>query len=263
MKRRRARAAAPWRWAWAGGLLGVLFVLAIWAPASWLAATLAGASQHQVLLADAQGTVWSGSGRLVFTGGAGSRDRSALPGRIQWRLRPAATHLTATLTSSCCTPDGPIELRIAPRWGGAQINASPGQSTWPVALLDGLGTPWNTIQPEGRMTLRTGPIEARWIAGRLTLAGRAEVTVADASSRLSTLRPIGSYRLLIEGGDPVTLQLMTLTGALQLSGHGSLVGQRLHFSGEARATPGTEVQLASLLNLMGRKQGDRSILSFN
>lgn len=263
MKRPGDRAATPWRWAWAGAVLGVLIVLVIWAPASWLAAALAGASQHKVLVTEAEGTLWSGSGRLVFSGGAGSRDRAALPGRIQWRLRPALTHLTATLTSSCCTPDGPLALRVTPRWGGAQVGMSNGLSTWPISMLEGLGTPWNTIQPEGRMTLRTQGIEARWIAGRFTLAGQAEVTVADASSRLSTLRPIGSYRLVIHGGDPVSLDLTTLTGALQLSGHGNLVGQRLHFSGEARATPGNEVQLASLLNVMGRRQGERALLSFN
>lgn len=263
MKRAGDRVATPWRWAWAGATLGLLTVLAVRAPASWLAAALAGASQHKVLVTEPEGTLWSGSGRLVFSGGADSRDRATLPGRIQWRLRPALTHLSVTLASSCCTPEGPLALRVAPRWGGAQVDVGNGLSAWPISMLEGLGTPWNTIQADGRMAVRTQGIEVRWISGRLTLAGQAEVTLSDASSRLSTLRPIGSYRLVIHGGDPVALDLTTLTGALRLSGHGSLVGQRLHFSGEARATPGTEVQLASLLNLMGRKQGDRALLSFN
>lgn len=258
-----ARSRTPWRWALAGAVLGTLLVLVVAAPASWLAAALGSASQHKLVIADPEGTVWSGSGRLIFSGGTGSRDHTELPGRIQWRLRPALTHLGASLRSSCCTPAGPIELRITPRWGGAQVAVGDGESSWPVSVVAGLGTPWNTIQPEGRMAIRTRQLDARWISGRFTLAGQVQVTVTDASSRLSTLRPIGSYRLTITGGEPIAVALSTLSGALQLSGHGTLVGKRLHFSGEAQATPGNEVQLASLLNMMGRRQGNRALLSFN
>ncbi|TAN10432.1 MAG: type II secretion system protein N [Burkholderiaceae bacterium] len=257
------RGRTPWRWALAGTVLGTLLVLIVAAPASWLAAALGSASQHKLVIADPEGTVWSGSGRLIFSGGAGSRDRTELPGRIQWRLRPALTHLTADLRSACCTPAGPLALRVTPRWGGVQVKVSDSQSAWPVSVIAGLGTPWNTIQPEGQMTIRTQQLEVRWISGRFTLGGRAQVTVSGASSRLSTLRPIGSYKLVIEGGEPIAIHLSTLSGALQLSGQGTLVGQRLHFSGEAHATPGTEVQLAGLLNMMGRRQGNRALLSFN
>ena len=50
-------------------------------------------------------------------------------------------------------------------------------------------------------------------------------------------------------------------GVLRLDGSGQWVGSRLRFNGEARAAPGHEAQLANLLNLLGRRQGDRAILS--
>ena len=81
------------------------------------------------------------------------------------------------------------------------------------------------------------------------------------SSRLSTLRPMGSYRLLLSGGEVPTLALSTLDGALQLSGTGQWVGQRLRFAGEASAAPEREAALANLLNIIGRRSGARSIIT--
>ena len=56
------------------------------------------------------------------------------------------------------------------------------------------------------------------------------------------------------------LQLLTLEGALQLQGSGRLEG-RLQFQGEARANPGQEAALNNLLNIIGRRQGERSVIT--
>ena len=82
------------------------------------------------------------------------------------------------------------------------------------------------------------------------------------SSRLSPLKPLGSYRLDIQGGDSPRLQLSTLSGDLQLSGLGQWVDSRLHFNGEASASPEREAALSNLLNILGRRQGARSIITF-
>ena len=72
---------------------------------------------------------------------------------------------------------------------------------------------------------------------------------------------MGSYRITLQGGTQATLRLDTLAGSLQLSGAGQWVGQRLHFRGEASAVPGSEAALANLLNIIGRRTGERSIIS--
>ena len=79
---------------------------------------------------------------------------------------------------------------------------------------------------------------------------------------MATLRPLGSYRVQLRGGDTPTLALSTLEGPLRLSGEGQWVGQRLRFQGEASAEPGLEGALANLLNLLGRRQGERALMSF-
>ena len=97
--------------------------------------------------------------------------------------------------------------------------------------------------------------------GRLSIAGRAELRAQRLSSRLSTLRPMGSYRITVLGGNTPTLQLDTLEGSLQLSGSGQWVGTRLHFSGIASAAPERESALSNLLNIIGRRSGPRSIIT--
>ena len=252
---------APWRWAALGLCLGALPALALWAPARWLAGGVQQASGGQLQLQQAQGTVWTGSARLVLTGGAGSQDITALPGRLQWRLRPEWRGVHIAVTADCCTPSGPIGLAASPLWGGARIAVADGQSQWPAAVLAGLGTPWNTMQPQGELALATRGLQVETVSGRMTLEGAADISLRHLSSRLSTVQPLGSYQVHIQGGDAVSMRLSTLEGALQLSGDGQWVGSRLRFKGEATAAPGLEAQLANLLNIIGRRQGERAIIS--
>ena len=249
-----------WRWALIGLLLALLPALALLAPADWLAAGLARASQGQVRLADTQGTVWNGSAQLQVTGGSGSHDALALPGRMHWQLRPTPNGARALLQFDCCTST-PIAVDARLGLGALQLQVHDGQSHWPAALLAGLGTPWNTVQLQGQLALATTGLALSWAQGRMELAGKAQLDLLNMSSRLSTLHPIGSYRATLSGGAATHLALATLEGALQLSGSGQWVGQRLRFTGEATAAPGSEAVLANLLNIIGRRSGARSVIT--
>lgn len=255
-----SRRAAPWAWAFGGAWLGLLSALIAFAPAHWLAGAVQRASAGQVVLNQPRGTVWNGSAQLLLTGGAGSNDAAALPSRLEWRLRPAWGGLRIELLAACCTPQ-PLALQARLRWGGAQVTIGDTQAHWPAALLAGLGTPWNTLQIEGDLQLATQGLSVEWIEGRLAIAGQAELTAQRLSSRLSTLRPMGSYRISLLGGATPTLQLDTLEGSLQLRGSGQWVGSRLRFSGEASAAPEREAALSNLLNIIGRRNGARSIIT--
>ena len=90
----QSRGAAT-RWGIAGTMLGLLFGLVAFAPASWLAGAIESASGQRVLLADARGTVWSGSAVVVLTGVSGEKLRSWLgEARSGARARPVDAQLT-------------------------------------------------------------------------------------------------------------------------------------------------------------------------
>lgn len=251
----------PWGWAFAGGLLGLLTVLLVNAPARWLTKAVALGTHQMVQLRNPEGTLWAGSARLVLTGGEGSQGSVALPGKLQWRLGLTWPGVRARIRTDCCTPGEPLDLRVKPRWGGAQLLIADSKTLWPAAVLTGLGTPWNTIQPEGELSFTTQGLSVEWSAGRMAMEGNAELTARHMSSRLSTLKPMGSYRMKLSGGDSPSFDLSTLEGSLRLSGTGQWVGSRLRFSGEASAAPGMEAQLANLLNILGRRQGARAIIT--
>ena len=261
-------------WALGGAALGALVMLVLQAPAAWLASAVATATSQRLLLADARGTVWSGNAVLVLAGGEGSRDASALPDRLHWRLRPEPLKLALAVhaTQPCCL-NGELLLRVSPGLGrvrlelpgvdaapaGANASASTSASAsanasaslgpsrslgqWPAAWLVGLGTPWNTLQPTGVLQLGSPGLVLEQVQGRWRFSGRVELSLGALASRLSTLESLGSYRLTLSGdaaaADAAQLQLTTTEGALQLSGSGQLLGagaaSRLRFRGQASA----------------------------
>jgi general secretion pathway protein N len=250
----------PWSWAVAGSVLGLLAAFVVFAPARWLATAVQRASQGHVVLADARGTVWNGSAQLVLTGGPGSTDAAGLPGRVAWQLAPRWNGAAASVRAECCMARA-VPLRMRLRRGGAAVDIGDSTSRWPAALTAGLGTPWNTLQFDGELSLTTQGLSVEWAAGRPVISGRAELVALRVSSRLSTLRPMGSYRITLQGGAPATLRVETLDGSLRLAGSGQWTGVRFRFRGEASAAPEREGALANLLNIIGRRSGSRSIIS--
>ena len=263
-------------WGSIGALLGALLVLVVWAPAAWLAAAVADASGQRMLLADARGTLWNGSAVPVLTGGVGSRDASALPGRLHWSLGLQGNALALRARHDCCI-NGELLLRVTPGWGRVRVELPASQGAlgqWPASWLVGLGTPWNTMQPSGSLQLFSTGLTAESVQGRWRLGGRAELALNSMASRLSTLDVLGSYRLVLVGAPgggegtaaaaadaPVSVQLSTTSGALLLDGSGQWVGSRLRFNGQASAAPGSEAILNNLLNIIGRREGARSVIS--
>lgn len=277
MQRRPSTSPQPrLRWAWLGASLGFTLAFITQAPAHWLTRAIEQASGKRVLLPDARGTVWNGSAQWVLNEGplntavsanlAGSpANTTALPTRVTWQLGPridwAQLHLalSASITSTCCTPE-PVQVAVSPMWRGVRVTVSNHTSSWPASWLVGLGAPWNTVQPEGQMQLQTTQLQWTHQAGQSQLVGVAELQMQQLSTRLSTLRPLGTYRVRVQGGDTMAITLDTLEGSLQLTGSGQLIHGRVSFNGEASAAPDAEAALSNLLNILGQRQGAKSIL---
>lgn len=256
------------RWALLGALTGGLAALLAFAPASWMAHALADVSQGRLLLAETRGSIWSGSGVLVLTGGADSRDASRLPDRLEWTLGLQGLALQIQARQACCI-NGSLSLRIEPGLGRWRLdlldNAGGWTARWPAAWMAGLGTPWNTLQLSGGVRMSSQGLQLEWAQGRWNQTGRLDLDFVNLASRVSPVAPLGSYRLTV-AADPAaagvsTLQMQTLDGALQITGQGTLSGGKARFNGSAQAAPGREAGLDNLLNIIGRREGGRSLIS--
>lgn len=259
------------RW-WALGLLsgGLLAVLA-WPPAAWLARAVQSASHGRLMLAEAQGTLWQGNALTVLAAGAGMRDAMVLPTRLHWRVAPFWGGLRLKLTQDG-TLGGTLQLEWRPGWKQQHLAVLPDANggahgvvgRWPAGWLEGLGAPLNTLRPGGELQLSTQALTLHSAGQGWQMQGQATLDLLQASSRIATVTPLGSYRISFSSPQalgPVQLNLATLEGALQLTGSGQIDPQGLHLRGEAQAAPGFEAALNNLLNIIGRREGALSRIS--
>jgi general secretion pathway protein N len=284
----RVRAAvSQWRWrpaalgaALLAGGVAVLAVLLVQAPAVWLDRGLSQLSQGRVRLAQTQGTVWHGQGRLVLVdlgdarqgqselGGRldqpGSGDppwRSrmlaglTLPGEFFWRLKPGSLL------------QGRVDLELRHSSQAQAIMLSAGLSgialqggalSLPGLALERLGSPWNSLRP-------TASLHLSWDDWRLTQGraqGRLVLELSGVASALTPVRPLGAYRgELVSSGEQARVNLSTLAGPLRLEGSGRWsVRSGLSLQASAWADPVEQDRLLPLLSLMGRREGNRTII---
>lgn len=225
-------------------LIALLAALTVM-PARWLVRVLDPALP--IAIANAGGTIWNGTA-LVAIGPP--ENRRLVPGAVTWHWGWGGVDVRHPWLA------GPLHLQ--PSWRGLGIS---GQSLHaPADALAALGAPFNTLAPSGRL-------ELKWQAYAPGDSGAAPLFEAqwlDAGSALSTVQPLGNYRLLANRtakGD-VVLKLSTLQGRLRLQADGSWDGTRLRLEGVAEPAPeasdNEKIALDPLLTALGRRSGARS-----
>ena len=244
-------------------LLSIGATVLAMAPAQWLASAIAQATGERIVLAEARGSVWRGQASVVLSPGPDAGiARIGLPEVLSWQLSPwkllaGAVDLTLAHPSALLQP---LQLRADL---GGRIELLATTVRLPASVLAGIGAPFNTIRPGGVVSLAWQRLEIH----RGRMQGDIVGEWQFATSALSTVAPFGSYRVLAEGGFPGTrLTLSTLSGPLELTGDGTIDEQgNFRFTGRARAQSGvdasTRAQLAGLVLLLGRRDGDSAILS--
>lgn len=230
-------------------------------PAAWLAEIVEKQTAGRLTLGDAEGTLWRGS---AFVGGAASDSDAItplLPGRFSWQLSPTILlgSVSAELENAAALSQ---PVSVTGSW--RQLHVSPSAVILPAERLAALGAPLNTLQPSGQMRLSWDSLELVQRNGQIELAGSMNLEMNDIASRMSPIKPLGSYNLTLDWrGQQSNVTLKTTKGPLLLSGAGVLANGRLQFSGKAEAESGQEARLANLLNLLGqrRREGDKDIIA--
>lgn len=243
------------------GIISIVLTTLIFFPASWLSAIVETQSAGRLTLGDAQGSMWHGS---AFIAGAASGNEpvtALLPGRFSWRISPMILlgQTDMELQNSEVLSQ---TIHVTGNWSQWQI--SPAEILIGAERLSSLGAPLNTIQPTGQMRLSWQPLQLARQDGTIEMNGTINLAMNDIASRLSPVKPLGSYNLTMDwNGQQAQLQLNTIKGAMLLNGSGTLNNGRMQFSGTAQAATGQEERLANFINLLGqrRQQDGREVIA--
>ncbi len=248
----------------------VVGVVVVSAPANWLARFVAERTGGVVLLADADGTVWSGSAVVALAApdadaaAPTSRDevsrldRLALPGRVTWTLRWAGG-LAPVLH---LTHDGVLLRPLDARYvdGGIALDAD--AAALPASLLRLAGAPLNSLLPEGRCELRWNGLR---LDRRGPPVGDGTLRIAGLALAISPVRPLGDYLVTWSSGPAgLTWQVATERGPLEVEGNGSVVAGRAQTRAVVRiaadAPAAVAAQLGVLLDLIGRRGPNEAVI---
>lgn len=232
-------------------------------PATWVAEQLAKTSGGRVQIAQARGVWHQGSGILVLSSAPGGADavhwRHALEWRVAALLWPSQWALRITLPEA----GPPLSVMLALSRSGWTVETLPWQGVLPLAALQGLGAPFNTLalNGEAQLALATIPFLPAPSA-KAPLSPNLDIHIKQLRSALAREVVLGDY--VVQGtasGGGGAFVLRTISGVLQLDGAGDCRGgQRLScsFKGTARATRRDDAVMANLLGLLGEQLGRKT-----
>lgn len=224
------------------GLGCYALALVVTAPATLADAGLQRATGGRLRLAEARGTLWSGSGQVELRDAAG---RIGVSKHLAWRLRPEELW-RARLAYAVALDRGQQSIPVRILWSGIELaNADIGL---PAEALS-LGLPkLAPLELTGMVNLRISTLSI----GRNAAQGSATLQWRSAGSALSPVWPLGDYELRWEGqGREGRVTLQTLQGPLQLRGQGSWsTGRAPVFAGTADVPPEYQQQLVPFLRLI-------------
>lgn len=221
------------------------------APAGIMEWMLPRLSQNRVFLAQAEGGLWRGSARSLLVKTAGGELISL--GSVNWEalfLPLLKLELAARLELA----DGRNVSYGVLAAGWRKLHLRQINATVPIALLPEFVPVWQTWKPDGELKFNTDDLTLR----PQGVQGKAALEWRNASTGLSRVKPLGDYRVNIEGGQKTAqINLSTISGVLRLAGTGEWSpGGGLGFRGTAQGDPSRKADLQDLLKLLGSEQGN-------
>lgn len=211
----------------------------VFAPASLMGYALERTSGGMLSLAQTTGSLWQGSGVLLLQ----HKTRFQTLGSYRWELHPTDAALLVRTGESA-----PMILRYIPLSG--HIDVDDLHLTLPASTLELAAPQLGPYQLQGTFEARSDHL----LLDSSGVNGQAVVDWLQASSGLSSIRPLGDYRILLQGnGQTLDAKLSTLSGKLLLSGTGRFDKTGgIQINGTAQAAPGAAAtELNELLHHIG------------
>ena len=237
------------RWALlAMGVGAYALALIVLAPATLLDIALERSSAGRLRLAEAQGTLWSGSGRLEIRD---ARQRIGVGKRLTWRMAPTSLlrgQLTLEVQTDSSAPHFPVTISLS------SVEIAQADMALPAAALGLIVRELAPLDLTGDLLLHVKHLKI----DRQQIDADATLQWTSASSALSPISPLGGYEMRVEPAGPaLRCTLRTLQGPLEVQGEGSWThGSKPVFRATARVPLQLEQQLAPLLRLIAVERGE-------
>jgi general secretion pathway protein N len=239
-------AAGSWVWILTG-IVSITLSILFFLPASWLGALLEKQTQGRLSLGDVQGSFWRGSAFVGVASGVSGPVTPLFAGRFAWKISPLI--LLAQVEAELDNPES-LSAIVKIQGNFSELQVSPASLLLPTERLEGLGAPLNTIGPTGKLRMSWNNLRFARDAGRLNGYGQLQLELSEMASRLSPVKPLGSYNMAFDLRRKCRSASEYLKGPMMLAGSGTLNGG--HFSFRAWAEEGQQARLANLLNLLGQ-----------
>ena len=228
-------------WLFASGVGVYAAALVASAPATWFDAGLQRVGDGRLRLVEADGTLWSGKGRIEIREVGG---RKGWTRQVAWQLRPAGL-LRGRLAYNLSLEPGrsPVALTVA--WQRVELEDL--DIVLPAAAV-GVGVPQLApLALLGDLHLKAAALSVE----RGGMLGSATMQWHEAGSSLSPLVPLGDYELRVMAeGLTSRASLHTLKGPLQLDGSGTWAhSSKPALQVTAYVPPSFEPQVAPFLRL--------------
>ena len=227
-------------------LCGYVLFLLITLPAYWADWLVSRASHNAVRIQQPEGTLWGGSGNLVFQ----SVGQERMQTRIAWSIQPLWL-FTGKLQARLSSRDAGSPLNATLRIGYRHFSISDVDAAVPASVLSAFNPAVDLVAPSGRLQI-TAQQATLTPAG---LDGGLQLTWLGAGARMGGLNEVGDYRLVVNGRGPTAeLRIETLRGDVGLTAQGEWQTQGeglLRLTGNV--TPGNREQnlrpLLTMLNI--------------
>lgn len=226
-------------------LLAFTVALIVTAPATLLASAVVALSEGRLALANCKGTVWRGEATPLLQ----LSDGTALPlSAIRWKMQFSALlggDFRVDLSWSGMPEEPPMEILLL----GNRVVVKNALILLPARVIGEASHFLKPAQFNGQLKIHSDRLEF----SNRQLDGKATVHWSQAGSALSSINPLGDYRIDLESRqNTVQLALTTLAGALQLEGKGDwTAAQGIRFEGYARAGGEQHERLSELLHHIG------------
>jgi len=241
----------------AAGLVLYLLFLVVTLPAAWVGELLTRFTHGQARLLGSQGSLWRGSGLLVFSPAGGM----ALQNRVHWNVAPlwlvtgqlrTEIRSEGDVTLQTMLTVGYRHLRLQQLTG--EFTASQIQAFYPPAML---------VSPTGQIKIAADDVSL----GKSGFHGEMRMTWTGAGSKLGAAGELGDYLLVANGENgAANLRVETLRGDIRVDARGAWQAQgdgTLSLDGSLMPGSRESAIGAMLAALNARKEGDHYPLRIN